>query len=295
MSENLDGTHGINKFDMDNIVSCKEYVALKKEDLKKKINNDRPPTLLIIKVGENNASNVYINGKKKDCAEIGIKCMIRSFPVDFTEKELIGVIKYYSSILCIDGIIVQLPLPDHINPDNIASAIPAEKDVDGFRRDSLFDCCTPKGIIDWLEYNHYDFVGTDVTVIGRSKIVGKPLVNMLIDRGATVTCCNSHTNIFTIEEHIQNSSLIISAIGKPKYWESLDFSDFNNDIVIDVGINRDENGKLCGDVDYDNVKKIHDDIYITPVPGGVGLLTRLALLQNVVRAYEIKMEKERNI
>lgn len=276
-----------NEFDINHIVSCKEYVALKKAELKEMVDKDNSPTLLILKIGEDSASSTYVKGKEKDCSELGIKCMIRSYP-ECTEEDLIKMIEYYVGLGFIDGIIVQLPLPEHINPDNIARAIPAEKDVDGFRRDSLFECCTPKGIIDWLEYNNYDFVGENVTVLGRSKIVGKPLVNMLIDRGATVTCCNSHTDFLVASNHIMNSSLIISAIGKPKHWDSLDFSDFNNEIVIDVGINRDENGKLCGDVNYDEVKKLHDGIYVTPVPGGVGLLTRIALMENVIKACNIR-------
>lgn len=285
----LDCTNDTNNFDVNSIVSCKEYVALKKMELKEKIDSSNAPTLLIIKVGEDNASNVYVNGKKKDCAEVGIECMIRTYPDTVTEDDIIGSVRYYSSLNCINGIIVQLPLPKHINPDKIAEAIPAKKDVDGFRRDSLFDCCTPKGIIDWLEYNNYNFVGKDVVVLGRSKIVGKPLTNMLIDRGATVTCCNSHTN--NTGNYTEYADLVISAVGKAKHFGCNDVSAFCN-VVVDIGINRDENGKLCGDFDPDGFNESLLKVYLTPVPGGVGLLTRLALLQNVVKAHEMVKEME---
>ena len=185
-----------------------------------------------------------------------------------------------------DGIIVQLPLPKHINVEHVKNAIPKEKDVDGFRLDSKFDCCTPKGIIDWLYFNGYDVCGKNVVVLGRSEIVGKPLVNMLIDRGATVTCCNSHTD-YGYEMQISNNDadVIVSAIGKAKF---LDWADIGSDceIVVDVGINRDDAGKLCGDVNRESVEKLRPDTYVTPVPGGVGLLTRVSLLKNVVEAHE---------
>lgn len=262
------------------MISCKEYVEIRKQELKDKIlNTGRVPKLCVIQVGDDPASNSYIKGKSKDCDEVGI---------EFHHIKLDECIGQHTLINCItecamndkyDGIIVQLPLPSHINADVITDYIPASKDVDGFRRDSLFDPCTPKGIIDWLEYNNYDFVGKDVVVVGRSKIVGKPLVNMLIDRGATVTCCNSKTG--DLNHYMWYADLVVSAIGMPKYFSNVDF--VNSDIVIDVGINRDENGKLCGDVDRDD---IDEGIYVTPVPGGVGLLTRLALIENVVAACE---------
>lgn len=274
------------------MVSCKEYVTIMKEKLKNEIENMGEVWLVILRVGNDPASASYVKGKEKDCKELGIKCSARILDADTTEEELLGAVKYYSDLKEVDGIIVQLPLPSHINPDVIANAIPAEKDVDGFRRDSKFDCCTPKGIIDWLEYNDYNFVGKNAVVIGRSKIVGKPLVNMLIDKGATVTCCNSHTEY--IEEHTMKANLVVSAIGNPKYWNCMDFSD-DTEVIVDVGINRDENGKLCGDVDYANVTKHLPETYVTPVPGGVGLLTRLSLMKNVVEAHKQKEKKDKSL
>ena len=245
------------------MVTCKDYAQFVKNKLKTKIKGmEKKPVLAIIQVGDNQASNSYVKGKVKDCEEIELTTCVA------------------------DGIIVQLPLPKHINVEHVKNAIPKEKDVDGFRQDSKFDCCTPKGIIDWLYFNGYDVCGKNIVVLGRSEIVGKPLVNMLIDRGATVTCCNSHTD-YGYEMQITNNDadVIVSAIGKAKF---LDWANIGSDceIVVDVGINRDDAGKLCGDVNRESVEKLRPDTYVTPVPGGVGLLTRVSLLKNVVEAHE---------
>lgn len=266
------------------MVSCKDYSQLAKEELKGRIERmTEKPILTIIQVGDNPASSSYVRGKTKDCHEVGILYRHLKLDSDIEESKLLELVKIAGEHS--DGVIVQLPLPDHINSDKVTEAIPKSKDVDGFRRDSDFDCCTPKGIIDWLQYNNYDLVGANVVVLGRSKIVGKPLVNMLIDRGATVTCCNSHTSDGYEFEMTNKADLVISAIGKPKFLSWSDFS-VDCDIVVDVGMNRDENGKLCGDVDRESVLSIYPEIYVTPVPGGVGLLTRVSLLKNVVESYE---------
>lgn len=266
------------------MISCKEYVDIKKKELKEKIAKlEDKPRLCVIQVGDNPASNSYINGKKKDCAEVGIECVHIKLSESITQRELEAHIKLQSSLLCNSGIIVQLPLPEHINSERIAYLIPKEKDVDGFRVDSLFNPCTPKGIVDWLKYNGYDFTAKDVTILGRSKIVGKPLVNMLIEESATVTCCNSHT-VYPWQ-YTREANLVISAIGKPKYLDEKYFTD--NTIIVDVGINRNENGGLCGDVNADAVSKL-ENVYLTPVPGGVGLLTRYTLLENTYKATLIE-------
>ena len=262
------------------MISCKEYVDIKKKELKEKISKlENKPRLCVIQVGDNPASTSYINGKKKDCAEVGIECEHIKLPEDITQRTLEAHIKLQAALLCNSGIIVQLPLPKHIDAERIEKLIPKEKDVDGFRVDSSFNPCTPQGIIDWLKYNNYDFVGKYIVVLGRSKIVGKPLVNMLIDEGATVTCCNSHTTFAW--EMTKDADVVISAIGKPKYINRKYFT--NQTVVVDVGINRDENGKLCGDVDVDKLSEL-DNVYVTPVPGGVGLLTRYTLLENTYKA-----------
>lgn len=271
------------------MITCKDYVENRKKELKEKIekyksNGLKAPSLCVIQVGDNPASNSYINGKKTDCENVGIEFHHTKFDEYIGSHTLMNYITECSISDKYNGIIVQLPLPSHINVETVTDYIPANKDVDGFRRDSLFDPCTPKGIMDWLDYNKYDVTGKDVIVIGRSKIVGKPLVNMLIDKGATVTCCNSKTT--DLAHYLSYADVVISAIGKPKYFDGLDFK--CSDIIVDVGINRDENGKLCGDVDRESVKRVFDNTYVTPVPGGVGLLTRLALLDNVVKAYEIQ-------
>jgi len=265
------------------IISCKEYVQTKKENLKTRISLlNKKPCLCVIQIGDNAASNSYIKGKKKDCEEVGIECL-HHYIYDYesiSEEMLMDIIKDLDSSRAIDGIIIQLPIPDKYDVEKLQKCISPEKDVDGFRRDSNFEPCTPKGIIDWLDYNQYDVSGRDVVVIGRSKIVGKPLVNMLIDKGATVTCCNSKT--LYLEYFTQNADLIISAVGKPKLFDGLNFN--YPDIIVDVGINKDKDGKLCGDVDRESVERVFEDTYVTPVPGGVGLLTRVALLENVVNA-----------
>ena len=265
------------------IVSCKEYVQIKKENLKKRISLlNKKPCLCVVQIGNNAASNSYIKGKKKDCEEVGIEfmhCHIEEYE-KISETMMMDIVRDLDRSRSIDGIIIQLPIPDKYDVEKLQKCISAEKDVDGFRRDSDFEPCTPKGIIDWLDYNNYDYAGKDVVVIGRSKIVGKPLVNMLIDKGATVTCCNSKT--LYLEYFTQNADLIVSAIGKPKHFDGLSFN--YPEIIIDVGINKDKDGKLCGDVDRESVERVFDDTYVTPVPGGVGLLTRVALLENVVKA-----------
>ena len=264
------------------MISCEQYAADVKAVLKRDITPlDRKPHLVIIKVGDNPASNSYVKGKIKDCEEVGIEYNVLECDKYISEVALLGVIDTYNKNKYVDGIIVQLPLPGHLNADKITNHIAKEKDVDGFRPDSPFDPCTPKGIIDWLEYNNYEFEGKDAVVVGRSKIVGKPLVNMLIDKGCTVTCCHSKTQELYL--HTSCADLVVSAIGKPKYFTNPDIG--SHTVVVDVGINRDDNGKLCGDVDREDILTTTVDTYVTPVPKGVGLLTRVTLLKNVYDAY----------
>lgn len=275
-------------FSADNIISCKDYYNKMKKELSEQIAElERIPTLVVIQIDDNRASNSYIKGKKRDCEEIGIDFV--HFKLDSkknSQEDLCNALIAFSKDKLVHGIIIQLPIPDKYNFDKLINCIIPEKDVDGFRKDSFFDPCTPKGIVDWLEYNHYDFTGKNITVLGRSKIVGRPLVNMLIDKGATVTCCNSYTE--HLEKYTLNSDLVISAIGKANL---LCCEIPSNAIVVDVGINHDINGKLCGDVNFEYVKNYIENTYVTPVPGGVGLLTRISLLKNVVDAYKIQEEK----
>lgn len=274
------------------MISCKEYVEIRKKELKEKIKQyKQKPHLVVIQIDDNSASNSYIKGKRNDCHEIDIKFTHVHLDSNLVMQEYLEeCISDFGKDLSVHGIIIQLPIPDKYDLQKLLKCIPPEKDVDGFRKDSCFKPCTPLGIINWLKYNDYNFIGKNAVVVGRSEIVGKPLVNMLIDEGATVTCCNSHSDLAF---SLTCQDLICTAIGKPKYFNNIYFDYyFPPEVIIDIGINRDENGKLCGDIDRENVEQYYSSCpytennppYITPVPNGVGLLTRLALMENVIEA-----------
>lgn len=250
------------------------------------IKPDDHPTLAVIQIGNDTASNSYIKGKKNDCEEVGIDMFHLHYDENISEEELLSYIEELNYNTRINGIIVQLPIPDHLDVKKIQEAISPAKDVDGFNKASRFKPCTPLGIMMWLKANNIELRGKDVCVIGRSEIVGKPMVNMLIDEGATVTCCNSLTR--NIWHYTRYADIVICAVGKPKKFNGYYFS--NESVIIDVGINRDENGKLCGDIDKAHVEELHNNVYISPVPAGVGLLTRLALLQNTYEAWRNQNE-----
>lgn len=271
------------------IVSCKDYIEIKKKELKEEIRHfNRKPVLAVIQIDNDQASNSYIKGKQKDCDEIGIEMRHVNIYSDVAgQKEVECIIKDIAKSDA-DGIIIQLPIPDKYDLERLQHLIPPEKDVDGFRKGSCFKPCTPKGIIDWMEYNDFEFEGKDCCVLGRSKIVGLPLTNMLIEKGATVTCCNSTTP--STWYYTRNADYAFSAVGVPNYFDFSDFQDFC-ELVVDIGINRDENEKLCGDVNNAGFESSLNDTYVTPVPGGVGLLTRLALMQNTLNAYKIQKTK----
>lgn len=263
------------------MISCKDYVEKRKETLKSKVKKlNTKPCLVVVQIGNDAASNSYIKGKKKDCDEIGVK-MIHHHIMneELSQKEVENIIEQYNADDSVDGIIIQLPIPEKYNKHKLQRCISPSKDVDGFRNNSWHKPCTPLGIMKWLKYNHIDLVGKYVCVIGRSEIVGKPLVNMMIDEGATVTCCNSKTE--DLQMHTEYADIVVSAIGKPKFLGIEYF--MPGQLIIDVGINHDEDGKLCGDINPEDLNAM--GIYVTPVPRGVGLLTRVALLENVVSAY----------
>lgn len=258
----------------------KYYVTLLKNIYKYRISQlPNAPKLAIVQVGEVEASNRYVKNKVKDCQEVGIVADVYAYPNEITEFELDDELNHLQDFY--DGVIVQLPLPPHIRPSIATAAIRPEKDVDGFRHDSWFQPATPKGIIDYLKYCKFDMEGKDVVIIGRSKIVGKPLAKMMTDANATVTLCHSKSKL---DKHIKNADLIISAVGKANFLNCEDIYI----PVVDVGINFNEEGKLVGDC-YNTVGRD-----VTPVPGGVGLLTRAALLDNVISAKE-KQENVKNI
>lgn len=221
----------------------------------------------------------------KDCEEIGLPCELHKLP------EYISQTKYLDEIVTVskdfnNKIILQKPVPQQLNPEDALGAAMlmgrflSNQDVDGMFNDVKHKPCTPRGIMDWLNANNIEIDGKVVTIIGRSDLVGRPLAKMMLEANATVIQCHSHTPSSFILEAVIHSDIIVSAIGKPKYfhWDIPELYRTQKKIFIDVGINRDENGKLCGDMDYD--KLTAEGFYVTPVPGGVGLLTRVALLKN---------------
>lgn len=250
----------------------KYYTQLLKRTFKYRISQlPEPPKLAIVQVGDNEASNRYVRNKVKDCEEVGIVADVYAYPVNMTEFELDDELTHLQEFY--DGVIVQLPLPPHIRQEVATAAILKEKDVDGFKIDSPFDPATPKGIMDYLRYCEFDFVGKDITIIGRSEIVGKPLARLMTDADATVTLCHSRSKI---EPHLFKPDLVVCAVGKEKFLDCA----WLGCPVIDVGINFTADGKLVGDCFNTEGKNV------SPVPGGVGLLTRCALLDNVILAKE---------
>lgn len=243
------------------------------------------PTLAVILVGENPASQIYVRNKKKTAEKLGINSLSIEYPADISEKELLSKIQELNNDKNITAILVQLPLPEHINKNKIIDAILPQKDVDGltpYNLGKLFSGeepyvypCTPKGILLLLDEYNIELDGKNVVVVGRSNLVGKPVAQMLLKRNATVTMCHSHTK--NLSEITKTADIVVSAVGKNVIGEKMLKS---NCVVIDVGIFRDENGKLSGDVDFENVSKI--SAYISPVPGGVGPMTIASLMLNTV-------------
>lgn len=271
------------------IIDCKSTA----QDIKNKIKNiiaeaDYAPVLYIYKVGDNPASNAYIRGKLRDCEEVGIEAELIKLPEDITEDELNNKILEYYNWEDVDGIIVQLPLPKHIDPKNIC--ILDELDVDGFNSTSKFQPCTPLGVMKIFDSIGYNLDGKNVLVCGQSDIVGRPLVDMLIKRHCNVISVNSTGSAMKATAlEFEMVDVIISAVGKRNFITPFDIDRVK--VCIDVGINYDENGKQHGDCS-DNVYEM-EDVRVTPRIGGVGLMTRAMLLYNVcVAKYgEEKMEE----
>lgn len=263
---------------------------LKQEVIEITKNNERAPHLTIVLVGDVMASKIYVKNKIKACEYTGIKSTLIKKEETIQTEELVALIEKLNNDDSVDGIIVQLPLPKHIDEQLIINTISHKKDVDGFgienkgRLFSGLDCfksATPFGIIKLLEAYNIDITGMNAVVVGRSNIVGKPMSIMLLDKNATVTICHSRTK--DLKSVTSQADLLVVAIGKTKFIKEDMVKE--NAIVIDVGMNRDEFG-LCGDVDFENVSKKAS--YITPVPGGVGPLTIAMLLTNTVLAYKRK-------
>lgn len=277
------------------VMSCVEYAKQTKNTIRQLIlKTIKKPRLVIIQIDNDEASNRYTKWKKADCEYVGIQCKhIHINSEEYSQIQLEFLIKSYDMNPSVHGIIIQLPIPKNYDLCKLQECISPIKDVDGFRRDSMHKPCTAQGIKDWLDANDYNLEGKEVVVLGRSKIVGKPFVDIAIENGATVTCCNSKTRF--PELYMQKADLVVSAIGKPKFFDASDF-DYGVEIVVDVGINEDENGNLCGDIDREDVITEYPNIHVTPVPGGVGLLTRTALLTNVMKAFfDLEPEEIKNV
>ena len=261
--------------------SIKQSVAKYTEKHKRNIG------LAVIMVGENPASAVYVRNKIKACEEVGIKSFAYYLPESVSQRQLEEQVRALAEDGNIDGILVQLPLPENISADEVLKLIPAEKDVDGFSAtntgklmlgEECLVACTPNGVMKMLEYYGIDPAGKNAVVVGRSNIVGKPMAMLLLNANATVTICHSKTK--NLKEECLRADIIVAAVGKARFITADMVKD--GAVVIDVGINRGENGKICGDVDFENVKEKCS--FITPVPGGAGPMTITMLLYNTLLA-----------
>ena len=247
-------------------------------------------TLAVIQIGKDPASTVYVGNKKKACEYVGIRSLAYELPEETSEQELLELVQSLNAKEDVDGILVQLPLPKHIDEDKVIRTISPDKDVDGFHPESVgrlsigqpgFVSCTPAGIIQLLKRSNIEMDGKHCVVVGRSNIVGKPMSLLMLRENATVTICHSHTK--NLKEICKEADILIVAIGKPQFIDKEYVKD--GAVVIDVGIHRDENNKLCGDVKYDEVEPVAS--YITPVPGGVGPMTIAMLMHNCVEAMKL--------
>ncbi len=245
------------------------------------------PGLAVVLVGDDPASQVYVGRKAKACAEVGFLSREYKLPADTEEKKLLKIIKKLNKDALVHGILVQLPLPGHISTENIIAAIDPDKDVDGFHPYNvgglvtgtpLFVPCTPRGIMELISRSGIDLTGKEAVVVGRSNIVGKPMAFLLLAQNATVTMCHSRTK--DLPSVTRRADVLIAAIGKPRMIKADMVKE--GAVVIDVGVNRLENGKLAGDVDFDEVAPRAS--YITPVPGGVGPMTIAMLMKNTLDA-----------
>ncbi len=261
------------------------------ENLKTEINANncnKKPTLAVVMVGNNESSQSYIRMKQKKAEFVGIESFVKNLPEEISEENLVKEVKKLSENPDIHGIIVQLPLPENIDVSKILEVIDPKKDVDGFTKTQIANLflrkngltsCTPKGIMNLLDFYKIDVAGKDVTIIGRSNIVGKPLSLLMMNAGATVSVCHSQTK--DISKYTKNADIVVVAVGKPHFLKKEMVSE--NSIIVDVGSTF-VDGKFCWDVDFENLKDFVQAI--TPAPGGVGPMTVTTLLQNTWEAYQ---------
>ena len=267
-------------------------IALETKQLEQQA--QRVPCLAVILIGENPASQVYVRNKKNACAKVGIKSLEYLLDKTATQAEVLAIIQQLNQDQSVDGILVQLPLPEHLDSLIIIDSILSTKDVDGFSRYNMgslaikhpqLSPCTPHGVMLILDELHLNYFGKHAVILGMSNIVGRPMALELMNRGATVTVCNSKTT--ELDKMVSQADILISAIGRPNFitgeWLK------SGVIVIDVGINRLDNGKLCGDIDF--ISALDKVKYITPVPGGVGPMTIAMLLQNTMKCYQLHDHK----
>lgn len=279
---------------MAKIIDGKQISLDIKNELKEKVAKYKEQgieiTLAVVKVGNDPASAVYVRNKEKACEYVGINSKTLALPEETTEEELLNVVKELNEDKNVNGILVQLPLPKHIDESKVLLTIDSTKDVDGFHPvnvgkmvigEDTFLPCTPAGIIEMIKRTDIDIEGKECVVIGRSNIVGKPMAMLMLKENATVTIAHSRTK--DLKEITKRADIIVAAIGKAKFVTA----DYVKEgaVVIDVGMDRDENGKLCGDVDFESVSKVASAI--TPVPGGVGPMTVTMLLVNCLRSVEL--------
>lgn len=285
---------------MAKIISGKEVSERIKEELILEVQSLKEqgifPGLAVIIVGDDPASRVYVNNKKKACERIGIYSEEYALSADVTEEEILDLIDELNNKDTISGILVQLPLPKHISEKNVIERINPKKDVDAFHPVNVgkimtgcydFVPCTPAGIMELIDESGVLVEGKECVVIGRSNIVGKPMAMLLLHRNGTVTVCHSRTK--NLKEKTKNADILVVAVGKPNFVTGDMIK--NGAVVIDVGINRPENKKLVGDVDFESAEKVAGAI--TPVPGGVGPMTIAMLMKNTVKAAIINKENEK--
>ncbi len=266
----------------------KQQVA---EETKKLIAQGITPGLAVILVGDDQASRVYVNNKKKACELVGFKSVEYKLPAETTQEKLLSLVEELNNRKDINGILCQLPLPKGLDENAVIEAISPLKDVDAFHKQNVgrimigdydFLPCTPAGIMEMLKAYHISVDGKNCVVIGRSNIVGKPMAMLLLHQNGTVTICHSHTK--KLKDITKEADILVAAVGVPKFVTAGMVKE--GAVVIDVGMDRDENNKLCGDVDFENVKEKCS--FITPVPGGVGPMTIATLMKNTLKATKLQ-------
>ena len=284
---------------MAEIIDGKLVSRAAREEIKAKVSNfvektGVVPGLAVILVGDNAASQVYVRNKHKACLEVGINSIEIRLPESTNETHLLSVISELNERQDVHGILVQLPLPSHIEEEKVILAIKKEKDVDAFNPFNVgkimsggydFLPCTPAGVMRLLDYYNIDINGKNCVVIGRSNIVGKPMAMLLLERNGTVTVCHSRTK--NIDMHIKNADIVVVAVGRPGFLNGSQIK--QGAVVVDVGINRLNDGTLVGDADFTSVSEVAS--FVTPVPGGVGPMTITTLLENTLKAAELSLKK----